>query len=49
MFILRKTGFVAHAKQESKLEFIIHTRILLVLVLGYFGLTEGEKAKVMRE
>jgi hypothetical protein len=25
---LRKTGFVAHAKQGSKLEFIIHTRTL---------------------
>jgi hypothetical protein len=26
MFILRKTGFVAHVKQGSKLAFIIHTR-----------------------
>jgi hypothetical protein len=26
MFIFRKTGFVAHAKQGSKLVFIIHTR-----------------------
>jgi hypothetical protein len=26
MFILRKTGFVAHVKQGSKLVFIIHTR-----------------------
>jgi hypothetical protein len=26
MFILRKTGFVAHVKKGSKLEFIIHTR-----------------------
>jgi hypothetical protein len=26
MFILRKTGFVAHVKQGSKLELIIHTR-----------------------
>jgi hypothetical protein len=26
MFILRKTGFVTHVKQESKLVFIIHTR-----------------------
>jgi hypothetical protein len=26
MFTLRKTGFVAHAKQESKLESIIHTK-----------------------
>jgi IS30 family transposase len=26
MFILRKTGFVAHAKQGSKLESTIHTK-----------------------
>ena len=29
MFILRKTGFVAHAKQESRLEFIIHTKNIM--------------------
>jgi hypothetical protein len=27
MFILRKTGFVAHVKQESKLAPIIHTKL----------------------
>jgi transposase InsO family protein len=28
MFILRKTGFVAHAKRESRLESTIHTKTL---------------------
>jgi hypothetical protein len=29
MFILRNTGFVAHVKQGSKLEFIIHTKNIM--------------------
>jgi hypothetical protein len=31
MFILRKTGFVALVKQESRLESIIHTKNIMTI------------------